>query len=42
MFFKRVLDLHDVFAKEEETPGREIPLGSFHGVLSVGMRDGVG
>src|SRR5271157_2887002 len=29
VLFKRVLDLHDVFAKEEETPRWEISLGSF-------------
>jgi hypothetical protein len=29
MFFKRVLDLHDVFAKEEKTPRWEISLGSY-------------
>jgi hypothetical protein len=29
MLFKRVPDLQDVFAKEEETPRWEISLGSF-------------
>src|SRR5271165_1638585 len=39
MFFKGVLDLHYVFAKEEETPRREISLGSFHVADSSGGGD---
>jgi len=33
------LDLHDVFAKEEETPGGEIALGPFHEADSSGGGD---
>src|SRR6266849_116478 len=39
VFFKRVLDLHDVFAKEEETPRWEISLGSFRAADGSGGRD---
>jgi hypothetical protein len=37
--FKRVLDLHEVFAKEEETPRREISIGSFRVAQGCGGGD---